>query len=176
MTAKNTSRQTPEPSLGSHEFKIVLIHPQIAPNTGNIGRLCVASGTELHLVRPMGFVLSDRKLRRSAMDYWSRLKRTVHDDTQTFLRFAGESARMWMFDSGGEVSLWDVDFKDGDWLVFGSETRGIPADLMALSPMRSVRIPQVPDERCLNLATAAGIALYEAIRCVHSRAIQPSMA
>jgi tRNA (cytidine/uridine-2'-O-)-methyltransferase len=152
------------PSMPPHHFKIALIHPQIAPNTGNIARLCVATGAELHLVRPLGFVLSDRNLRRSAMDYWPRLKQTLHDDTTAFLQFAGASASMWMFDSAGEVELWDADFRDGDWLVFGSETRGIPPDLMQRSPGRSVRIPQVAGERCLNLATAAGIALYEAIR------------
>ena len=152
------------PSMPTHHLKVVLIHPQIAPNTGNICRLCVATGSELHLVRPLGFVLSDRNLRRSAMDYWPRLKCTLHDDTQTFLRFAGEDASMWMFDSAGEVDLWDADFHDGDWLVFGSETRGLSSDLMSRAPGRSVRIPQVAGERCLNLATAVGIALYEAIR------------
>jgi tRNA (cytidine/uridine-2'-O-)-methyltransferase len=150
--------------LPDHRFKIALVHPQIAPNTGNIGRLCVATGTELHLVRPMGFVLSDRNLRRSAMDYWPRLRCTVHDDVAAFVRFAGEDSRMWMFDSAGQVDLWDADFQSGDWLVFGSETRGLPSELMARSPERVVRIPQVAGERCLNLATAAGIGLYEALR------------
>ena len=147
-----------------HHIKMVLVHPQIAPNTGNIARLCVATGTELHLVRPMGFVLSDRNLRRSAMDYWERLRHTIHDDAEAFVRAAGESARLWMFDSTGEVDLWDADFRDGDWLVFGSETRGLPDDLMKRSPARGVRIPQVEGERCLNLSTAAGIGLYEALK------------
>ncbi len=151
-------------SLPVHQIKLVLVHPQIAPNTGNVARLCVATGTQLHLVRPLGFVLSDRNLRRSAMDYWDRLKFTLHDDVDAFVHFAGEAARMWMFDSGGEIDLWDADFRDGDWLVLGSETRGLPADLLAKAPGRSVRIPQVAGERCLNLATAAGIALYEALR------------
>jgi tRNA (cytidine/uridine-2'-O-)-methyltransferase len=152
--------------LPAHKFKVVLVHPQIAPNTGNIARLCVASGTELHLVRPLGFVLSDRNLRRSAMDYWPRLKLTIHDDTSDFLRFAQTPPRMWMFDSEADVELWDADFKDGDWLLFGSETRGLPADLISNAPGPTVRIPQVQGERCLNLATAVGIALYEALRKV----------
>jgi tRNA (cytidine/uridine-2'-O-)-methyltransferase len=155
--------------LRAHQIKLALIHPQIAPNTGNIARLCVATGTELHLVRPMGFVLSDRNLRRSAMDYWQRLNFTLHDDVNAFAHFAGNAARMWMFDSAGEVDLWHADFRDGDWLVFGSETRGLPADLMARTPGQSVRIPQVAGERCLNLATAAGIAMYEALRPANSR-------
>ena len=159
---------TPESSarggLAPHRIKMVLVHPQIAPNTGNIARLCVATGTELHLVRPMGFVLSDRNLRRSAMDYWERLRHTVHDDADAFVRAAGEAASMWMFDSAGTVDLWEADFHDGDWLVFGSETRGLPENLMRRSPGRGVRIPQVRGERCLNLSTAAGIGLYEALR------------
>ena len=150
--------------LPPHQIKLALIHPQIAPNTGNIARLCVATGTELHLVRPLGFVLSDRNLRRSAMDYWSRLRLNLHDDTASFLHSAGTHARMWMFDSAGAIDLWDAHFQDGDWLVFGSETRGLPPDLMDRAPDRSIRIPQVAGERCLNLATAAGIALYESLR------------
>src|SRR5256885_7002338 len=102
--------------LPPHHLRIALIHPQIAPNTGNIARLCVASGTELHLVRPLGFVLSDRELKRSAMDYWPRLKLTVHDDTDAFERVVGEASR-WLFSTKGTRSLWDADFRDGDWLV-----------------------------------------------------------
>ncbi len=152
-----------EIELRPHRLSIVLVHPQIAPNTGNIARLCVASGARLHLVRPLGFVLSDRNLRRSAMDYWPRLQLTVHDDLPAFLASRGGD-RMWMFDSTGQTSLWDADFKDGDALVFGSETRGLPPELLAVSPGRSVRIPQVAGERCLNLSTSAGIALYQALR------------
>src|SRR6188768_48595 len=102
-------------TLSSHHLKIVLLQPQIAPNTGNIARLCVATATELHLVRPMGFVLSDRELKRSAMDYWPRLKLTVHDDHASFLAAVGTD-RMWLFTSKGQRSMWDADFADGDWL------------------------------------------------------------
>jgi tRNA (cytidine/uridine-2'-O-)-methyltransferase len=149
--------------LRAHQLKIALLQPQIAPNTGNIARLCVATGTELHLVRPLGFVLSDRELRRSAMDYWPRLKLTVHDDTETFLRFAID-ARMWMFSTRGQRTHWSADFHAGDWLIFGSETKGIDDPLLARDPDSVLRIPQAANERCLNLSTAAGIALYEALR------------
>jgi len=152
-----------EPILTKHRLKVVLLQPQIAPNTGNIARLCVATGTELHLVRPMGFVLSDRNLKRSAMDYWPRLHLTVHDDTESFFRAVGGD-RMWLFSSKGQRSLWDGEFSDGDWLIFGSETHGIDASILRSHMDRSLRIPQAPDERCLNLSTAAGIALYEALR------------
>jgi tRNA (cytidine/uridine-2'-O-)-methyltransferase len=147
--------------LRPHRFKLALLQPQIAPNTGNVARLCVATGTELHLVRPLGFVLDDRQLRRSAMDYWPRLRLTVHDDTDAFMRHVD---RAWFFDSEGHVDLWDASFSDGDWLIFGSETRGIDPDLLRAHAHRTVRIPQVAGERCLNLATATGIALYEALR------------
>jgi tRNA (cytidine/uridine-2'-O-)-methyltransferase len=148
-----------------HRLKIALLQPQIAPNTGNIGRLCVTTGSELHLVRPLGFVLSDRELKRSAMDYWPRLKLTVHDDTESFFRIVG-TAGFWLFSSKGNRSLWDADFRDGDFLIFGSETHGIEESLRERHAERCVSIPQAPGERCLNLSTAAGIGLYEALRVV----------
>src|SRR5436190_18147596 len=95
----------PPPLLAPHQLKVALLQPQIAPNTGNIARLCVATGTELHLVRPVEFVLNDQKLKRSAMDYWPRLKLTVHDDTQSFFVAAGGSPR-WFFSTTGKRDLW----------------------------------------------------------------------
>jgi tRNA (cytidine/uridine-2'-O-)-methyltransferase len=151
--------------LPCHRLKVALLQPQIAPNTGNVARLCVATGTALHLVRPLGFILSDKELRRSAMDYWPRLKLTVHDDTAAF-RAATASQRAWYFSSKATRSMWDADFRDGDWLVFGSETRGIDESILAANADRAVRIPQATDERCLNLSTAAGVGLYEALRRV----------
>lgn len=152
-----------------HQLKIALFQPQIAPNTGNIARLCVATGTELHLVRPLGFVLSDRELRRSAMDYWPRLKLTVHDDSAAFFASPAGNGRLWLLTSKGTRSSWEADFVDGDCLVFGNETAGLPEELIARHAGRAVRIPQAPGERCLNLSTAAGIALYEALRQVTRR-------
>lgn len=152
------------PFLSPRTFDLAVIHPQIAPNTGNIARLCVATGTGLHLVRPMGFVLSDRELKRSAMDYWPRLELTLHDDLAAFE--ATFKRAPWFFDSEGEVGLWEADFRPGEMLVLGSETRGVPTEVLRRYPGRCVRIPQVRGERCLNLATAAGIVLYEALRRV----------
>jgi tRNA (cytidine/uridine-2'-O-)-methyltransferase len=151
--------------LRPHLLKLALLQPQIAPNTGNIARLCVATGAELHLARPMGFVLSDRNLRRSAMDYWPRLRLTVHDDTAALLS-ASPPASRWLLSSKGDRALWDADFHDDDWLIFGSETAGIDETILGAHPGRVLRIPQAEGERCLNLATAAGIALYEALRQV----------
>lgn len=155
----------PDLVLPPSRLKLVLLQPQIAPNTGNIARLCVATGCELHLVRPLGFVLSDRELRRSAMDYWPRLKLTVHDDDAAFFTAAGDGA-LWFFSSRGARPHWSADFADGDWLIFGSETRGIDEAILHRHPDRTLRIPQAPDERCLNLSTAAGVGLYEALRQV----------
>jgi tRNA (cytidine/uridine-2'-O-)-methyltransferase len=150
-------------TLPQYHYKIALICPQIAPNTGNIARLCVATGTQLHLVRPLGFVLSDRELKRSAMDYWPRLQLTVHDDLAAFLEVVKDQ-RIWLLTSKVERSLWEADFRDGDWLVFGNESAGLPQSMHDRFGDRGLRIPQAPGERCLNLATAAGVALYEALR------------
>ncbi len=152
----------PLPDLAAHSLKVALLQPQIAPNTGNIARLCVATGTQLHLVRPLGFFLDDRNLRRSAMDYWPRLRLAVHDDSTEFFESAS-AGRSWLFSSKGIRSFWDADFQDGDWLVFGNETHGISSELLASRGDRVLRIPQVGGERCLNLSTAVGIVLYEAL-------------
>ena len=157
--------------LPPHRLKIALLQPQIAPNTGNIARLCVATGTELHIVRPMGFVLSDRELKRSAMDYWDRLKLTLHDDTDAFFASAQSTGGTpWLFSTKGGTSLFDTPFRDGDWLLFGSETRGLSDALLTTHASTVVRIPQAENERCLNLSTAAGIGLYAALSRLFSGA------
>jgi tRNA (cytidine/uridine-2'-O-)-methyltransferase len=170
-------------SLPPHRLSIALLQPQIAPNTGNIARLCVAAGAALHLVRPLGFLLTDRQIRRSAMDYWPRLKLTLHDDTDSFFQHISRdpqgsasspsesqtppnSPQFWLFTSKSSQNLWQTDFSDGDILIFGNETHGLPAGLLDRYADRTVRIPQADGERCLNLSTAAGIGLFEALRQV----------
>ena len=148
--------------LPPHSIELALLQPQIAPNVGNVARLCVATGTRLHLVRPIGFVLGEPKHARAALDYAERLQQTVHDDTSAF-RAAMVGRRLWLFDSIGEASLFETPFADGDVLCLGSETRGLDPQWLAEDPSRVVRIPQVAGERCLNLATSAGIALYAAL-------------
>lgn len=152
----------------SSPVELALVHPQIAPNTGNVARLCVATGTPLHLVRPMGFVLSDRMLRRSAMDYWERLRLTVHDDVAAF-RSAMAGRRMWLTDSSGGVGLWKARFELGDVLVMGSETRGLSEAWLGERAEGVLRVPQVVGERCLNLSSAAAVVLYEALRQLAGR-------
>jgi tRNA (cytidine/uridine-2'-O-)-methyltransferase len=113
----------------------------------------------------MGFVLSDRELRRSAMDYWPRLKLTMHDSTEEFLHNFRDR-RLWFFDSSGAQNFWDVAFHSTDVLVLGSETRGVDPALLASRREQTLRLPQVAGERCLNLASSASAALYESIRQV----------
>lgn len=149
--------------LHEHNLAVALYQPQIAPNTGNAARSCVATGTHLHLIRPLGFLLDDRRLRRSAMDYWPRLKLTIHEDAGAFFHTMHER-RLWLFTSKSTRAFWDADFAPGDCLLFGNETQGLPEPLLARHDRRSLRIPQSPGERCLNLSTAVGIGLYEAIR------------
>jgi tRNA (cytidine/uridine-2'-O-)-methyltransferase len=169
MTGKPAAQTAPAPiHLAPHRLCVALIQPQIAPNTGNVARLCVATGTELHLVRPLGFVLSDRELRRSAMDYWPRLKLTLHDDTRAF--FACMSGRrFWLFTSKSNRSFWEADFASGDCLVFGNETHGLTDEVLTPHANTTIRIPQAPNERCLNLSTAVGIGVYEALRQISLR-------
>lgn len=121
----------------------------------------MATGTRLHLVGPLGFTLEDRQLRRAGLDYWPRLNLVRHANATAF-RQQTLGRRAWLMDSAGTQSLWDVAFKPGDLLVFGSETRGL--DAAEFDAPQLINIPQAPGERCLNLATAAGIALYEALR------------
>jgi tRNA (cytidine/uridine-2'-O-)-methyltransferase len=145
---------------------IVLFQPEIAPNTGNIGRMCALTGSRLHLVHPLGFVIDDRNLRRAGMDYWKSLDVHEHADWAAFRASALAPRRLWLFTTKAKGSFWDAAFADGDGLLFGNEGSGAPAWLHAeVGEARRVTIPQAnPNLRSLNLSTAAGIACYEALR------------
>jgi tRNA (cytidine/uridine-2'-O-)-methyltransferase len=145
---------------------VVLYQPEIAPNTGNIGRTCAANGVRLHLVHPLGFALSDRKLRRAGMDYWRTLDLVEHRDFEAFRQSPARPRRVWLCTTRGALGLWEVAFADGDGLLFGRESSGCPEGLHAwVGPDHCVRIPQrQAGSRSLNLSTAAGIAVYEALR------------
>jgi tRNA (cytidine/uridine-2'-O-)-methyltransferase len=145
-------------------FHIALIHPQIPPNTGQIARLCAATGTALHLVRPLGFRLTDRALRRAGLDYWEKVEVHTHDSLEAFLR-AVDLKRCRLFTKAGTLRYDQVAYAPGDWLVFGSETDGLPPELTAACPECTVRIPmRAGAVRSLNLASSVSIALYEALR------------
>lgn len=151
--------------LRPHGLKIVLVEPEIPQNTGNVARLCVVTGAELHLVRPLGFFLSEKHLKRAGMDYLDQVKMVVHDDLAA-LRVAMGSDRYWLATARGDKGMWEVGFAAGDWIVLGRETAGLPKDWTDAERGRTVGIPMIEGQRCLNLSTAAGILLYEAIRQV----------
>lgn len=144
---------------------IVLFQPEIAPNTGNIGRMCALTRSRLHLIHPLGFVINDRNLRRAGMDYWRALDVHEHANWEVFRTSPQAPRRLWLFTTKSETSFWDVQFADGDGLVFGNEGAGAPDWLHEELRERRVTIPhQNPDLRSLNLSTAAGVACYEALR------------
>jgi tRNA (cytidine/uridine-2'-O-)-methyltransferase len=144
---------------------IALVEPQIAPNTGNIARLCVATGTRLHLVGPLGFRLDDRYLRRAGVDCWEHLDWQQHADWCTF-RTALGAARLIAFSAHAQQSYTTVSYVEGDCLVFGNESAGLPQSILADPSLHAaVTIPMPTGKlRSINLATATGIALYEALR------------
>ena len=141
---------------------VVLVEPQIPPNTGNVARLCAATGCALHLVEPLGFSIADRELKRAGLDYWDALDVTVHASLDAFL--AAWSGPLWFFSTHAERSYRDASFAIGDALVFGKETAGLPASLVTARPDRALRIPMRPHAvRSLNLSTAVGIVTYAAL-------------
>jgi tRNA (cytidine/uridine-2'-O-)-methyltransferase len=151
--------------LPNHRIKIVLVEPEIPQNTGNVARLCAATGAALHLVRPLGFFLTDKYLKRAGMDYLERVEMTVHDDLEALLRVVGEEPVLLTSGLGGR-SHWEVGYTRDVWIFFGKETAGLPAGLLDLYPERRVRIPMVEGTRGLNLATSVGVVLYEGLRQV----------
>lgn len=155
----------PQPPL-----QVVLIEPEIPPNTGNIARMCAATGAGLHLVEPLGFKLDDSKLRRAGLDYWDAIAPVVHPDIESYFA-ATNPARFFLFSTGGSRSLFDERFEPGDHLIFGSETRGLPQHFLDAHRERVLGIPvQTTHVRSLNLSTAAGIVVYEALRQLNTRA------
>lgn len=144
-------------------ISIGLYEPEIPPNAGNVARLCAATGSPLHLIGRLGFSFRHPDARRAVMDYWEGVELHRHVN---YADFAGtiDPARLWMLSTKGERSLWDARFRPGDTLLFGPESRGLPPDLLAIRPDMVVRIPMLPSARSLNLATAVGVALYEALR------------
>lgn len=143
---------------------IVLIEPEIPPNTGNIARLCLAAGARLHLVEPLGFSLEEKALRRAGMDYWEQCDVRVWPSFAELRHAAAGEARYFFFTTKTSRAYWTEEFRDGDHLVFGRETKGLPESLLAANEGTCLTIPMVPGARSLNLATSAGIALYEAVR------------
>ncbi len=147
-------------------FNIVLIEPEIPPNTGNIARLCAATGARLHLVGKLGFSTDDRYLRRAGLDYWEHVDLRYWDCLDDLKSgFPGE--RFFYLSTKAGRSYLDVSFKPGDFIIFGKETKGLPEELLRANPDTSITIPMPAGKvRSLNLSTSAGIVLYEALRQV----------
>lgn len=142
---------------------VVLVEPEIPQNTGNIGRTCVATGSKLWLVGPLGFRLEDRLLRRAGLDYWQFLDVEVVDDLPTMLERV-EGRRLWLFSKRAQRVYTDVEFQPDDVLMFGRETQGLPSWLLSKLPDANLKIPIREQVRSLNLGNAVAIALYEAQR------------
>lgn len=147
-------------------FKIVLVEPQIPPNTGNIGRLCIATKSELHLVEPLGFDISEKAVRRAGLDYWKHITLVTHKSYEAFRESLPSDARLWFFSKFAKQTLYDVKFQPGDYLVFGKETTGLADHIHKAEAERLLKVPMPGDDivRSLNLAGTVHIALYEALR------------
>ena len=144
-------------------FHVVLYQPDIPQNTGNIGRSCVAVGAKLWLVRPLGFRLDDRYLKRAGMDYWAHLDWEAVDDWDHLTRRLPDR-QFWLLTKFASRPVWEADFERGDVLVFGSETRGLPEPLRQQQASRCLMLPMRPEVRSLNLASTVNTVAYEAVR------------
>ncbi len=153
----------------SRPLCIVLVSPQIPPNTGNVARLCAVTGSKLVLVEPLGFSIADRELKRAGLDYWDKVFLALFPDYGAYLR-AYPLARRLLFSARAARSLYEERFAEGDHLVFGPETTGLPEDILKGGSGEALGIPMLPGRRSLNLSTAVGIAAYEALRQLTSRA------
>ena len=144
---------------------IVLVEPEIPPNTGNIARTAAATDSVLHLVKPLGFSLDEKSLRRAGLDYWPYVTLEVHESLEEFLDEYG-GRRMWLATTKGGKLYTEADFRDGDMILFGRETAGLPKDLIEARKDRAIRIPMSRDTRLrsFNLSNAANIVLFEALR------------
>ncbi len=145
-------------------LNIVLVAPEIPNNTGNIGRLCLGTNSELHLVKPLGFEINDSRLKRAGLDYWQHVKVNYYESWEAFLTIHSEK-EMAFFSSHGQKSFWDISFTKDMFLVFGKESTGLPDAITTANKERLYQIPLYsPHIRSLNLANAVGITLYEGLR------------
>jgi len=170
----NRLRAAPRP----RPFHIVLVEPEIPPNTGNVARLCAATASALHLVGKLGFSTDDHAVRRAGLDYWHLVEMYRHADLDAAERAIGEleagSPRIWLFSGKAERSYLDAGFQPGDALVFGKESVGLPEDLLATRADRVLGIPTLGAVRSLNLANSVAIGLYEALRQIGALNLAPS--
>ena len=148
-------------------FNVVLIEPEIPPNTGNIARLCLATKSRLHLVKPLGFSVDDRRLRRAGMDYWHQVDVQYWKSIAEFEIATQPPVRRFLLTTKSERRYWDAKFREGDYLVFGRETKGLPEYFLLAHADNCLTIPMAPEARSLNLATAVAVVLFEGVRQLH---------
>jgi tRNA (cytidine/uridine-2'-O-)-methyltransferase len=159
------AQNLPNDSKGTFERHVVLVSPQIHWNTGNIGRTCVATGSDLHLIRPLGFSLDSRELKRAGLDYWKQVKLSVWDDLDDLhSKLKPRRHEVAIFSKTGKRPFWSLPSPPRLFLIFGSETRGLPAGLRQRYAEATFHIPITKNIRSLNLSTAVAIALYESLR------------
>ena len=145
-------------------YNIVLIEPEIPNNTGNIGRLSLATGSHLHLVKPLGFELNNTRLKRAGLDYWQHISITIYENIDDFFS-KNKDANMVLLSSHGEQTHWDIEFEDSMFFIFGKESAGLPKELIKKHSSQLFKIPLYSDKiRSLNLANAVGIVIYEGLK------------
>jgi tRNA (cytidine/uridine-2'-O-)-methyltransferase len=145
------------------KLNLVLVEPQIPQNTGNVARTCAVTGAALHIVKPMGFEIDDKKLKRAGLDYWDKLDITYYNSLAQFLEI-NKDEQMYFFSTKAKIAHSDVVYPEKCFLVFGKETAGLPRELVADNMDRSVRIPMRDELRCLNLSNSVAIGAYEVLR------------
>ncbi len=146
-------------------LNVVLVNPEIPHNTGAAGRLCLATGARLHLVKPLGFSIDDRQVKRAGLDYWKDVDLHLWEDWEEFSASIASDAGVYLLTTKTNQSYWHAEFRDGDYIVFGPETRGLPESMLEQRAGRCLTIPMKEGStRSLNLATTVGIVLYEAVR------------
>jgi tRNA (cytidine/uridine-2'-O-)-methyltransferase len=145
-------------------FNLVLVHPQIPNNTGAIGRLCVNAGAALHLIKPIGFDIDEKAVRRAGLDYWDKLDLHVWESIDEFFEQNEIGKNAYFATTKTDRPYFEAEFKEGDFIFFGSETAGIPEDVLERYKSQNITIPMTKEGRSLNLAISTGIVLYDAIR------------
>ena len=145
-------------------LNIVMVEPEIPQNTGNVARLCAAAGARLHLVRPFGFQLDSKHMKRAGLDYWDSVDVVIHDSLSEFMAGPSPRGRFFLATTSGRRSYHEVNYHDGDYILFGPESKGLPKEMLRAHPDQTIRIPMAPQCRSLNVANSAAIVLYEALR------------
>ena len=144
------------------QLNIVMVEPEIPQNTGNVARTCAATGASLHIIKPMGFEISDKHLKRAGLDYWHLLDITYYENLEDF--FAKTNGPYFYFSTKANKIYTEIDYPDNAYIVFGKETKGLPEKLLHDNPDTTVRIPMIDDARSLNLSNSIAIGVYEILR------------